>query len=88
MAEEKLAIDEFMAHITLGNYRVEQLLLERKQVVEGHEFAGEVEWSAASFSLDMIKNFQNYLVSYLNRLIHGLLAVAKRFSSRVQEEHP
>lgn len=88
MAEEKLAIDEFMAHTTLGNYRVEQLLLERKQAGEGHEFADEIEWATASFSLDMIKNFQNYLVSYLNRLIHGLLAVAKRFSSRVRQEHP
>lgn len=71
-----------MKKINENNYKMQELLLDRKRAdyfEEGHEFIEEMEWATSIFSLDMIKNFQNYVVSYLNRLIHGLLNVSKRF---------
>lgn len=61
---------------------MQALLLDRERMsyeARGHEFIGELEWKAGIFSLDLITHFHNYLVSYLNRLIHGILKVSKQF---------
>ena len=39
----------------------------------------ELEKICGRYSVEMLNSLYSYLIAYLNRLIHGLMVVAKRF---------
>lgn len=52
-----------------------------RQKLAGAEFSqvDRHERISAQFSIDIVNNLHSYIIAYLNRLIHGLLAVWRRF---------
>lgn len=42
---------------------------------------------SAKYSIDIVNNLHSYIITYLNRLIHGLLTVAIKFSKLPSVSH-
>lgn len=48
-------------------------------MLPGDEFINKVEKASGKYSFKVVKNLHVYIISYLNRLLHGLLKVSKEF---------
>lgn len=46
---------------------------------DGADYIDEGEKISGKFCSKVVKNLHSYIIAYLNRLIHGLLKVAKDF---------
>jgi hypothetical protein len=54
-------------------------LLMRKLISAEFNQIERYERISAQLSIDIVNNLHSYIISYLNRLIHGLLKVFKKF---------
>jgi hypothetical protein len=52
----------------------------RDLFIKGTNSVQRYEKIAANYSIDIVNNLHSYIITYLNRLIHGLLTVATKFS--------
>jgi hypothetical protein len=62
-------------------------LLMRELFIKGTNSIQKYEKISANYSIDIVNNLHSYIVSYLNRLIHGLLTVAAKFSQLPEVSH-
>lgn len=80
MAEEHRSIKAEVGELAKSNYYMQsQLLLHELRHVKGTQIQ-KYESIAARYSIDIVNNLHSYTLAYLNRLIHGLLKVAVRFT--------
>jgi len=59
----------------------------RELFIKGNKKKKKYERMAASYSIGIVNNLHCYIITYLNRLIHGLLTVANRFSQLPEVSH-
>ena len=77
--EEKRRIEEELGELASNNYFMQSQLLMRKLQAEEFTQIEKYERIASQFSIDIVNNLHSYIITYLNRLIHGLLSVLKEF---------
>ena len=77
MKAEKEKIEEYMKNIYLNNYDQQYETMEGEQISKQAPFMSKHERICGKFSLKVVKNLENYIIIYLNRLIHGLMTVSK-----------
>jgi hypothetical protein len=56
----------------------------RELMAQGSPQIEKYERIAACYSVGIVNNLHAYILAYLNRLIHGLLAVGQRFAKLPQ----
>ena len=78
--DEKRRIEEELGELASNNYFMQSQLLMRKLQAEEFTQIEKYERIASQFSIDIDNNLHSYIITYLNRLIHGLLSVAQKFS--------
>lgn len=54
---------------------------------KGMNSVQKYEKIAANYSIDIVNNLHSYTISYLNRLLHGLLTVASKFAQLPEVSH-
>jgi hypothetical protein len=59
----------------------------RDLFLKGNNSVQKYERIAANYSIDIVNNLHSYIITYLNRLIHGLLTVANKFSQLPEVSH-
>jgi hypothetical protein len=80
MAEEHRSIRAELAELARNNYFMQsELLLHEIRRARPNEIE-RYESISAKYSIDIVDNLHAYTLAYLNRLIHGLLSVAIRFT--------
>ena len=80
MAEEYRNIKAELSDLAKNNYFMQsELLFHELKAVKSNEIE-RYEGIAAKYSIDIVNNLHSYIITYLNRLIHGLLSVAQKFS--------
>lgn len=47
--------------------------------MKGNHFFDDTEKVSAKYACKVVKNLHTYIITYLNKLIHGLLKVSKIF---------
>ena len=77
LREEEEKIEEYMKNIYLNNYDQQYETMEGEQISKQAPFMSKHERICGKFSLKVVKNLENYIIIYLNRLIHGLMTVSK-----------
>jgi hypothetical protein len=77
--QEKAKIQQELAELAENNFYMQSELLMRKLIAGEFSQIDRYERISAQFSIDIVNNLHSYIIAYLNRLIHGLLAVFKRF---------
>ena len=76
--EEKLRIEDFMKEIQENNFDQQtQLLKQELFEKDGAYHIDRIEKVCGKFACKTVDNLHSYIVLYLNRIIHGLLTVAK-----------
>lgn len=68
-----------MAEIFKNNYEMQSKILQNEIQTKGDEFIDPIEKISGKFSYKVVKNLHTYIITYLNRLIHGLLKASKEF---------
>lgn len=80
MAEEYRNIKAELSDLAKNNYFMQsELLFHELKAVKSNEIE-RYEGIAAKYSIDIVNNLHSYTLAYLNRLIHGLLTVAIKFT--------
>jgi hypothetical protein len=80
MAEEREEIEEFLKKISNKNYKQQIAILKNEFHNEEDGFIERKERISAKFAWKSVNNIENFIVQYLNRLIHGLTSVSKRLN--------
>ena len=79
LAGEKQRIREFMREIMGNNYE-QQELLSKEDFYDEISYFSDFESKVGLFNAHMLMNYKNYLINYLNALIHGLLRAMNFYS--------
>ena len=79
LAKEKVEIEKYMKALTDNNYDMQANLLWKETDYKGNEEIEELEKICGKFASRVVKNLHSYVITYLNRLIHGLTKVSKEF---------
>lgn len=79
LKREKQHVEENIMEIMKNNYQ-QQELLSKETFYEEISYFSDFEVKVGLFNAHMLKNNNNYLVNYLNTLIHGLLKATERYS--------
>jgi hypothetical protein len=79
MAAEKVNVLAFMKDLQKNAFHQQSSLLFKNLIEDDVNFIPRMEKAYGKFSIQMVKHLHSYIVLYLNRLIHGLLTVAKKF---------
>jgi NADH dehydrogenase/NADH:ubiquinone oxidoreductase subunit G len=78
MKEEKKKIEEFVKSISDQNYEQQFAILMSELHNDADSFIERNEKISAKFAWKSVNNIESFIVSYLNRLIHGLTSVSKK----------
>jgi hypothetical protein len=86
LQQEEQAIAAFLKSLSSRNYQMQrELLVKEAARYEWYEMEeAELERVSGRYSIEMISSLHSYLIAYLNRLLHGLMSVARRFYEKGQ----
>jgi hypothetical protein len=76
--EEKKEIEDFVNKISTKNYEQQIANMMNELHNDADSFIERDEKISAKFAWKSVNNVENFIVSYLNQLIHGLAYVSKR----------
>ncbi len=76
--KEKEKINNFTKEIFEKNYKQQIMILLNEFHNEEDGFIERNEKILAKFAWKSVNNIENFIVSYLNRLIHGLASVSEK----------
>jgi hypothetical protein len=82
--EEKEKIKDFTKEIFEKNYKQQIMILLNEFHNEEDGFIERNERILAKFAWKSVNNIENFIVSYLNRLIHGLASVSEKLKVNVR----
>ena len=77
MKTKKKEIEEFVKSIFEKNYEQQIAILMSELHNDADSFIERNEKISAKFAWKSVNNIESFIVSYLNRLIHGLTSVSK-----------
>jgi hypothetical protein len=60
-----------------NNYDMQTSILNHEMSLNGDEFIDHFEKISGKLSVKVVKNLHTYIITYLNRLIHGILKASK-----------
>ncbi len=81
---EKDKITDFTKEIFEKNYKQQIMILLNEFHNEEDGFIERNEKILAKFAWKSVNNIENFIVSYLNRLIHGLASVSEKLKVNVR----
>lgn len=73
-----------MQELAENNFQMMPDILAREMEQKGDEHVDEVEKVSGKFSVKVVNNLHSYIIGFLNRLIHGLMKVAKQMHDDYQ----
>ena len=68
-----------MTDLFKNNYEMQSSILQHELNFKGDEFIDQVEKASGKLSYKVVKNLHTYIITYLNKLIHGLFKASKEF---------
>lgn len=77
--EEKIEIEKFVEELFENNYDQQAVHIFRSVLSTGFTNVEKIEKASGVFAVSIVNNLHSYIILYLNRLIHGLLKVSKKF---------
>jgi hypothetical protein len=78
MKKEKDEIEKFVKSISDKNYVQQFAILMSELRNDADSFIERDEKISAKFAWKSVSNIESFIISYLNRLIHGLASVSKK----------
>ena len=79
MAQERKKIIDFKRKLKEDCHLQESVVLRKYLQEDDANYIPKYEKAYGKFATHMVKNLHSYITQTLNRLIHGLLKVAKEF---------
>lgn len=74
---EKKRIEEFKNKLDQSNFQQQAELFQRFLEKDSFRHIEKTEKTCGKFAVKVVSNLHNYIIQYLNRIIHGLLVVSK-----------
>jgi len=83
MRREEIEIQRYLKSAAKENYDLQVRLIRKELKRASRPLDGlELEEVCGRYSIEMLNSLHSHLIGYLNRLIHGLASVSKRFYER------
>ena len=79
IVKERHSVDNFMKDIHRNNYEMQAALLDLQLSLKGDHHINFLQKACGKYSAKIVNNLHSYIITYLNRLIHGLISVSYRF---------
>jgi len=83
LSEEKKKINTYIDNIQKLNYKLEASILKNEESFQGDNQLDDLERICGKFSYKVVKNLHSEIIEYLNKVIHSILLVSKRFHEHI-----
>jgi hypothetical protein len=80
MGEEYRGIHRDLEDLCRNNYYLQAEMLKQQLRMPVASELEKYEFIASQYSIGLVNNLNSYILTYLNRLIHGLLTVSLKLS--------